>query len=129
MDEVEIGVMGQAGAQEIDEVGVGFDRDDEGSLGGEAFGQRAGAGADFKHQVVRSQLGGVHDAREVGFVEEEVLSQALARGKAGGAQRLQPIRHGSTPQIGITRPVRQHPADLVRRRRGPQQIDVGPPVP
>lgn len=81
MDEVEVGVMSQAGAEEVDHTQVGFDGDDLGGVDGQAFGEWAGAGADFEHHVLCAQFGGVHDAGEVGFVQEEVLSQALAWGK------------------------------------------------
>jgi hypothetical protein len=85
VDEVEVGVMGQAGAEEGDQVRVGFDGDDVGGAGGEPFGERAGAGTDLQDQVLRGQFGRIDDAIEVGFVQQKVLPQALAWGQAGRA--------------------------------------------
>lgn len=78
-------MMGQAGAEEVDQVRVGFDGDDVGGAGGEACGERPGAGTDLQDQVVGGQFGSIDDAVEVGVAQEEVLPEALAWGQASRA--------------------------------------------
>ena len=79
-----MGLGDELDAQRRDQAIIEFDGDDTTCLGSQVARKRALTGTDLDDGVILCQIGGSDDARKVGFVGQEVLTEGFFGGKAGG---------------------------------------------